>query len=42
MMKVFEKNKGKGAARETLVEKPELAKKIVDALMANRQGVVQS
>jgi recombination protein RecA len=30
---------GKEAARQTLIEKPELARKIVDAIMAKRAGV---
>jgi recombination protein RecA len=33
---------GKDAARQTLIEKPELARKIVDAIMAKRAGLVQA
>jgi recombination protein RecA len=31
---------GKDAARQTLIEKPELAKKIVEAIMAKRSAAV--
>src|SRR4051812_6646506 len=32
---------GKDAARQTLIEKPELARKIVDAIMAKRSGIAE-
>jgi len=33
---------GKDAARRTLIEKPELARKIVDAIMAKRNGAAEA
>jgi len=33
---------GKDAARQTLIEKPELARKIVDAIMAKRNGTFEA
>jgi recombination protein RecA len=33
---------GKEAARKALIEKPELAKKIVEAIMAKRNGIAEA